>query len=220
MRASSLRLGLVACALAVAGFLGFAEPARAIAFTQITNNSGVDYSADFSATVSDAGGGKVLITFTNAPGGTGFIGAVYIDDDDHDLVAIALDPAHTIGGVTYQIGASPGNLPAGNTASPPFAADFSAGKQGAASNGVDAGETLALLGTLASGVSAADLLADAQAGRFRLGIHAQSLGPNQQSESFVDPPEVVSVPEPKSAGLLAIGLIALLTARRGAAFGR
>lgn len=215
MRSSSPRSGLVACAALLAGVLGLAGTAQAIPFTQITNNSGADYSADFSASIADAGGGMVLIKFMNAAAGTGFIGQIYIDDDDGNLAGIALDVANSSAGVLFQLGASPGNLPAGNTASPAFVADFSAGKKGAASNGVDAGETLAILGTMSAGVTVADLLADAQASRFRLALHAQSLGPNEQSESFVDPPETtVVVPAPGVVGLFAIGAAAAMR-RRG-----
>lgn len=201
-------------ASAVVAFLSTTSVAGAITFDQITNNSGQNFAADFSASITDAGSGKVWIRFMNAPGASGFIGTVYIDDDDSNLVSIEFSAAQSSPGVLFEVGHGPPNLPAGNIANPAFDAHFRAGKKGAASNGVDAGETLALLATLQAGSSVAEILADLNASRFRLALHGQSLGPNEDSESFVDPPPVdTPLSAPGTALLLALGAYAALRRR-------
>ncbi|MBM3487572.1 MAG: hypothetical protein FJX67_13230 [Alphaproteobacteria bacterium] len=209
----SVRLGFV-CASLASSIVATTSTAGAITFDQITNNSGQNYADDFSASITDAGSGKVWIRFMNAPGASGLIGTVYIDDDDSNLVSIEFSAAQSSPGVLFEVGSGPPNLPAGNLANPAFDAHFRAGKKGAASNGVDAGETLALLATLQAGSSVAEILADLAQSRFRLALHGQSLGPGEDSESFVDPPPLdPPLSAPATAFLFALGAWAALRGR-------
>lgn len=215
MSAFNLRASFSAAAVAAVCALAHAAPANAIAFTQITSNSGDDFASDFSAAIADAGGGQVRITFSNVAGGSGVIGQVYIDDGAGSLAAVAVDAASNVGTVNFSLGATPPNLPSGNTLSPAFVADFAFGANAPApTNGVNGGETLALLATLSGGVTYADFEEALAGGDLRLGFHGQSLGDNEDSEAFVNVPPpgnppVVTVPAPAGIGLFGVGVLAL-----------
>jgi hypothetical protein len=75
-------------------------------------------SAQFSVTVTSSGANRVDFTFTNSGPLAASITDIYFDDGT--LLGIA---SITNGsGVSFSQGATPGNLPAGNNASPPFVA--------------------------------------------------------------------------------------------------
>lgn len=216
MPASHLRTGLCAAVIGAACLLGNTAPASAIAFTQITDNSGTDFSSDFSVSISDAGSGQVRFLFSTAGGSSGLIGQVYFDDGAGNIASIVIDPANNVGTVDFSAGASPGNLPSGENLTPDFDADFAFGADAPApTNGVNAGETLALLATLNGGFTFSDLESSLELADLRLGIHAQSLGDGEDSEALVNvPPEtpggppIVTVPAPAGIGLFGVGLLA------------
>jgi hypothetical protein len=207
--------------LALGGLLA-ASSARAIGFTCISADGAGDAEcaigeAQFSAEISDAGAGQVLITFSNSGPDPSIIADVYIDDDASVFTSIASIQNGT--GVQFSIGASPGDLPGGNavdfaaTAGLTADADAPAGTGG---NGADPGESFALLMNLAAGVDFADVQDAFDAGSVRLGIHGQGLGTSGDSESFVSvdaPPGVV--PEPTAALLFGVGVA--VVARRARA---
>ena len=119
-----------------------------------------------------------------------------------------------------------GNLPAGNTATPPFDEDFGVGATPPpAFNGVLDGEFVRLVFNLFDGHSQADIDTLLQTGGIRFGLHVQSLGEGEDSEALIsfcaisdcggregDDPVV---PEPATMVLLGTGLLAAArTARR------
>lgn len=139
-------------------------------------------------------------TFTNAGPAASSITDVYFDDGS--LLGIAQIVNGT--GVDFTQLATPSDLPGGSNVSPPFQTTmgFSADSVPAVQpNGVNPGETLAIIFDLMSGKTYADVLNDLTTSALRIGIHVQgysSLG----SESFVNG----SAPEPGPSLLLGVGL--------------
>jgi hypothetical protein len=141
---------------------------------------------------------QVSFRFTNSGLAASSITDVYFDDGTLLDIASIVSGA----GVAFAEGASPGNLPAGNTASPPFVATFSADSNNpVSSNGVNPGEELTIVFDLQGGLTLADVEAAIADGSLRVGIHVQSFATGG-SEAFVN------VPEPGVALLLA-GLLGL-----------
>jgi hypothetical protein len=221
----NMLIGTLARSLALAGFVALlaGSQASAISFTCV-RNSGFSESecligeAQFSAEVSDLGSGQLSITFMNA-GGVGsqpaIITDVYIDDGAGLFSSIdsVLDGA----GTDFEIGASPGNLPGGNEATPIFSANFSADAEaptGTGGNGADPGESFSLIMNLAGGKTFADAQAAFELGTTRLGIHGQGLGETGGSEAFVNGGGggENAVPEPTAA--LLFGLVLVAVSRR------
>jgi hypothetical protein len=212
-------IGTLARSLALAGFVALlaGSQASAISFTCV-RNSGFSESecligeAQFSAEVSDLGGGQVSITFSNTGSDPAIIADVYIDDDASLFSSIGsvLDGA----GTDFEIGASPGDLPGGNEATPVFSANFSADAEaptGTGGNGADPGESFSLIMNLAGGKTFADAQAAFELGTTRLGIHGQGLGETGGSEAFVTGGGggENAVPEPTAALLFGLGLVAV-----------
>jgi len=161
--------------------------------------------------VTDPGGGQVLFTFSNIGLAASSIADVYFDDGS--LLGIA-SIINTAGMVEFSQGATPGNLPAANNASPPFAttAGFSADSDEPVQPlGVNPGETLGILFDLVGGQDFADVLSELASQTLRIGIHVQGYGTGG-SESFVN-----EVPEPSTALLLSISLAVFARGRRSSA---
>jgi hypothetical protein len=187
-------------------------------FDRITNNGGdPGVDSQLSVDVSDEGGGKVRFTFASSGPLVSSITDVYFDDGTLLGISSVINGA----GVSFTGGsASPGNLPAGATinfnTSAGFLADSDAPVQ---PNGVNPGETLAIIFSLINGKTYADTLAamalslanpgvDMYNG-LRIGIHVQGFA-NGASESYVNtdrPP--TRVPEPGTIALIGIGLAVL-----------
>jgi hypothetical protein len=184
--------------------LATASPALAIGFGCVSNNNAGDCAAgaaQLSVDVSDAGGGLVLLTFSNAGPAASSIAQVYFDDGVLQTLESIVNPS----GVAFTAGATPANLPSGNNASPPFVATFSAGAGAPApANGVNPGETLGIRFSLQPGESFADVLDALGDGSLRVGIHVQAFA-SGGSESFVNTP----LPEPGALALF--GVAAALT---------
>lgn len=214
-----MRLLLSGLAAALLLALGATAPASAASygFDCISGNRAADCAigeAQLQMDVEDAGGGNIAFTFTNVGSGPSSITDIYWDDDE--LFASILSITNTPGLVEFSQGANPGNLPSSNSVSPKFQTtkgllvDSDAPVQ---PRGVNPGETLVVTLSLISGKSFADVLADLADGDLRVGLHVQGMGKDTcGSESFVNDPTVI--PEPGTAGLVGLGLLALATARR------
>jgi hypothetical protein len=175
----------------------------------ITHNLAADCAigeAQITLNVLDAGGGQVLFHLENAGPETATVASIYFDDSNGHLDGIA----ELIGsvGVTF----SPKKLPGGNGNPLRFDTDFrAAAKSSPSKNGVGAGEWLDILFDLNSGSSFADVIADLTSGDMidadlRVGVHVIGYT-SEGSESFV------ATPEPRTAVLVALGLVGLGVAR-------
>jgi hypothetical protein len=172
--------------------------------------------AQFSAEISDLGGGQVEILFENSGPVASIIADVYIDDDAGLFAGI--DSIVDGVGTDFEEGAAPPDLPGGNDASPAFSAHFSADSEpppGTNGNGADPGESFSLIMDLSDGIDFADVQAAFEGGTTRLGIHGQGLGAGTEglggSQSFVSGPpgEGPNVPEPTAALVFGVGLVAV-----------
>ena len=205
--------------LAGLGALLAGSQAQALSFTCISNedaNECLIGEAQFSATVTDVGGGQVSITFANSGPQASIIADVYIEDNASVFTGLASITDGT--GTDFEIGANPADLPGGNNASPAFVADFSADAEaptGTGGNGADPGESFSVIMTLAGGKTFADVQSAFELGSVRLGIHGQGLGTSGGSESFVNGGGGENaVPEPTAALLFGAGVLAVSQVRR------
>jgi len=193
-------------ALALSAILALAVPARAVSFgfSCITNNNAGSCAigeAQLSLNVTDAGGGNVLFTFGNSGPQAAVIAEVYFDDGVLQTMSQLTGSA----GVAFAAGATPANLPGGNTLSPPFVATFAAqANNPKPTNGVGPGETLGVQFTLQPGGTFADVINQLNSGDLRVGIHVTSFA-NGFSEGFIAHP----VPEPAALALFGVAAGAL-----------
>ncbi len=177
-------------------------------FQNITNNNAADAAtgeAQLLLDVTDAGGGQVSFLFTNLGPLASSITDVYFDDGTLLGIASIVNGA----GVSFSQGASPPDLPGGNSISPAFqtSAGFSADSDPPTQpNGVNPGEQLEILFDLVGGSTFADTIAALEAGGgtggLRVGIHVQGFA-GGGSEAFVNAPPI---PEPSSALLAGFAL--------------
>lgn len=205
--------------LAVSCLALAASPARAVVFgfECITFNSATDCAtgeAQLSVDVTGTGDGRVLFTFFNAGPGASAITDVYFDDgtllalaglidEDDDALGSYGDP-----NVDFSPGASPGDLPGGQTIGFQVTQGFLADSDSPVSqNGVGPTQSLGVVFSLQGGGTLADVLSELDAGTLRIGIHVQAFS-GGGSESFVN-----TVPEPGAAALV-IASLAAVAARR------
>ena len=198
-----------------------AEAAQAISFTCVRNDGFSESECQvgetqFSATLSDLGGGQALLTFANSGPQPSIIADVYIDDDASAIAGIA--SIQNGAGTDFSVGATPPNLPGGNDVSPTFSASFSADANpptGTNGNGVDPNESVGLVLNLGNGVTFAALEGAIETGGVRLGIHGQGLGTSGGSESFVNGGGGDgAVPEPTAALLFGFGAVTVALRNR------
>ena len=176
----------------------------------MTDNSAVNTgtASQYTVEVSDsAGAGQVQFVFANSGPAASSITDVYFDDGT--LLGIASIAGST--GVDFSVGASPGDLPGGNTIGFEATAGFTADSNPPAQpNGVNPGESLAVIFNLLSGVTVQDTINALNGGEdLRIGIHVQGFA-DGGSESFVN-----NVPDGgTTAVLLGLGVLGLAGFRR------
>ncbi|SCY18641.1 PEP-CTERM sorting domain-containing protein [Nitrosospira sp. Nsp13] len=200
---------LFALAISVYQPLGHAAVSTSYSFANITHsNAGAeaDGEANLNVEVIDLGGSQVRFTFTNTS--TSSLADVYFDDGT--LLGIASISSSS--GVSFSQGATPLNLPGGNTVSPAFVttAGFLADSDAPVSpNGVTQGEWLSIDFNLTAGqtysnvISALALPNNGGDGDLRIGVHVQGFAAGG-NESFIN---IASpIPEPEIYAMLMAGL--------------
>lgn len=181
------------------------------AFNCLTNNNAANCVAGQAQLFMDVRNtlnpNQVLFEFRNVGPAASSIADIYFDDGS----LLGISQIFNMSGVSFSVGASPGNLPGANGASPAFAttAGFSADSDApVSSNGVNPGEKVGILFNLISGQTYTNVvnalgIAGGTNG-LRVGIHTQSFS-NGGSESFVNQ-SVSPVPEAKQWFMMLVGL--------------
>ncbi len=178
-------------------------------FINITGNSAYSAAAGMAqlrVTVVDWAPGQVGFTFTNSGPDQMSITDVYFADGTLLGISTIINGP----GVNFSQGATPGNLPGGNSISPAFVttAGFSADSNPPpVANGVQPGEWLTIVFDLINGQTYADTIAAMNgAVNLRVGIHVQGFA-NGESESYI-------TPAPGAVALLGLGGLVMTRRRR------
>jgi hypothetical protein len=174
-----------------------------------TNNQGnPDLSGQLSVEVTSPDASHVLFTFKNNIGIDSSIGSVFFDVDDSLLNSPVIGSTpYTSSGVDFKEKDN-GQLPGGNTLTPPFTEAFIATKDGSENNGVDNNtEYLGILYSLSSGKDLVDVIDAINNGNLRIGLHLQSIGTNEGSDAYINTRTTVPVP-----GAVLLGLIGMAVA--------
>ena len=209
-----IRLILLSAAMLIGSF----AHATTVSFYCISNNSATNCATgatQLSVDVLNIGPGQVQFNFYNSGFANSSIADVYFDDGSLLGIASLIDADDGTGGdsgVDFSLGASPGNLPSANNASPPFqtTSGFSADADPPVQPlGVNPGEWLGIIFDLQGTQSYADVIAELTNGDLRIGLHVQGFG-DGGSESFVNNP----VPVPAAVWLFGSGLTGLVGVAR------
>lgn len=178
-------------------------------FDAVTANSAVNTATagQYTVEVADgAGAGQVEFIFRNSGPAASSITDVYFDDGT--LLGIASVSGGT--GVDFSQGASPGDLPGGNTIGFETTAGFNADSNPPTQpNGVNPGEVLTIVFNLINGMTVQDTINALNGGvDLRIGIHVQGFA-DGGSESFVNGPPTTVPDGGATAVLLGLGVLGL-----------
>ena len=217
----NLSLGLAAALCCGAMAVNQANAAmQTFGFSNITGNDINDAmagEAQLSVTISDegVGAGQVAFIFTNVGPDSMSITDVYFDDGSLLGIASIINGS----GVAFSQGASPGDLPGGNSVGFMATAGFTADSDPPAQpNGVNPGETLTIVFNLIAGQTYADVIAAMGIGfgegGLVIGIHVQGFAGGGSEAFITDGPPDEMVPLPAGVALGLAGLAPVMIRRR------
>jgi len=208
---------LILTIIAVVSIVGTIQAGPTFSFVSITNNNAESAAigeAQLSVELFDLGD-AVTFVFSNSGTEASSICDIYFDDGINSLFSSPItlaDIDNSEAGVSFSPGATPGNLPGGNTVSF-FATDgLSADSDSPiTANGVNPGETVGITLSYNDGVDFDDLLNEMANGDLCIGLHVQGFS-NGFSEGFITNgfPSVVPVPGSLLLATIGIGSIRLL----------
>jgi hypothetical protein len=209
----TLSKALASCALI--GCAGLGSVAHAGTYTFGCINNGVSANCQtgalqLSVEVLAGPAGQAQFIFRNLGSLASSITDIYFDDGTLLGIASITNGA----GVDFSQGASPGNLPGGNSMSPAFetTAGFAADSNPPTQpSGVNPGETVTIFFALQSGGTLADVISELYTQELRIGLHVQGFA-GGGSASFIN--NITPVPLPAAAWLMLSGLAGLRGLRR------
>ena len=201
-------LTMLCAVLLVLGMVSSASAIPTYYFFNITNNGNTNVGGQLYVEVT-ASGSQVEFAFFNA----GPIGSSITDIYFDDGTLLALSTIVNGAGVNFASPATPGDLPGGNDAVPPFVTTDAFSADSSAPdvmlNGVNPGESVTIYFTLQDTKTYADTIAALANGSLRMGLHVQAIQPLGGSDSYVN-----LVPEPYTLLLLGLGLVGVAGMRR------
>ena len=209
--------------LAAAALLTLSSNTQAttLGFDCITGNNAGDCGIGVSQLTVDVtsygigtgsgGVDQVLFTFMNTGSAQSTVSEIYFDDGSLLGLAGLIDKDDGTGGdpnVDFSQGATPPDLPGGNSITPSF--QVTNGLLASADNpapkwGISPGQSLGIIFDLQSTLTFDDVLAELGSGELRIGLHVTNFA-SGGSESFVNSSVV---PVPAAAWLFGSGLLAL-----------
>ncbi len=187
MKRDFIKAGLSAACVAAVLWAATSAQANQYTFYRLTDNNADNPASQFLAEVT-ANGGQVDFKISNAGLIASSICDIYFDDGT--LLDLASINWGSQTGVAFDDPATPGDLPSGNTASPPFVTtqDFSADSNSPhlAANGVNPGEWVTITFSLQGGQTFNDTITALNDGSLRIGLHVQAIGTTGGSDGFVN----------------------------------
>jgi hypothetical protein len=198
-------LSPLSMAITVLALCTNANAGTTYSFVNITNNDPINAAIGENQLFLELGdpvGGQVTFTFSNTGPESSSIAQVYFDDSGL-LTLSSIDDS--LAGVEFSQGASPPELPGGNTVVPAFMTTdgLSFGSDPPVqANGVNPGEWLGITFGLDPQTNLQEQIAS---GALRIGIHVQAIG-NGGSEAFILRDHVSTVPAPGAIVLTGVGV--------------
>ncbi len=195
---------ILICVCALSLFLLF--PAfklqAAYKFNLFTNNTAYCNDLNINMEVSDAGLNNVDFTFHNISQIESSIANIYFEDGSLLSIAEILEGP----GTKFGDNPKPSNLPSAQNLIAPFKSvtEFSIGAISPKSkNGINPSERLTIRFDLKTGSSYQSIISELSSCDLRVGLHI--IGLPEGSESAVNDPRPIEIPEPAAMGILAIG---------------